>query len=404
MPSKPNLLLICRLPPHIIGGNIHSCHLMSGLSRRGYGAYALSPIAPTVPLAQRRFAVTRDIKIQWLELADMKLDMPNPSTMHEFCQDVRAVAAALPKVISRIRPAAIVLGERRLVAGMPDLAGACGVPCIVMAHSILSSGIGDTFRNDVAALLSNEYRKADLVVAVADHLAAGLRDSGLDNVIVVPNSVDTEAFRPGKPPAVLRRRLGIKQTDIVVLHASNLVALKRPLDVVAAAARGMRQNPRLRFIIAGNGPCLSAMRAAVDRAKLGERMHFLGSVDPAEMPDVYRLAGIVLMPSETEGLSLVQLEALSSGCVLLASNIPGTAEVVTDGETGFLFPVGDVQSMTKLILRNAEDADLRSRIGRNARAWCLQRPSLDDNIATFAKLIETIVASHQNRSQGRIEL
>jgi glycosyltransferase involved in cell wall biosynthesis len=392
MSAKSNLLLICRLPPHIIGGNIHSSHLMSGLARRGYSAHALSPIAATVPIDRRQFATTRDIEIQWLELEDMRLNKPNPSSMDEFCQDVRMVEAALPETISQVRPDAIIIGERRLVAGIPDLAHAHGLPCIVMAHSTLGSGIGGNFRDTILALLVDEYRKADLVVAVADHLAAGLRDFGLENVTVIPNSVDTEAFSPGRRPAALQDRLGIDRRDIVVLHASNIVALKRPLDVVAAAEHSLRQNSRLRFVIAGDGPALPAMQSAADHANLSARMHFLGSVDPAEMPSLYRLADIVLMPSETEGLSLAQLEALSSGCVVLASDIPGAREVIIDGETGFLFSVGDVQSMSDLIVRNAEDVPLRSRIGTSARAWCERRPSLDDNVEAFATLIEAVVA------------
>ena len=401
MPVKPNLLFISPLPPRISGATLHSSQLLSGLNKRGYGAYAIAPISPTVPQAQRHCTATEDINIQWLELEDIKLDKRNPSSMDAFGRDVRAVTAALPEAIACIRPSAIVLAFSELTAGIPELAHAHGVPCIVIAHVVVNRVFGGTFRDDIAELLLDEYRKADQVIAVADHVAASVRRCDCDNVASVPNSVDTENFGPGKPAKALHAQLGFSEDDLIVLHVSNMIAVKRPLDIVAAADQSIRQDPRLQFVIAGDGPGLADMRAAADEAGIADRIHFLGTVDPADMPDLYRQADMVLMPSQSEGLSLVYLEALSSGCVLLASDIPASREIVTDDETGFLFPVGDVAAMIELILRNAADAELRERIGRNARAWSLQRPSLDDNIATFADLFDKTIAAHQGRRRRR---
>ena len=395
MAPKPNLLFISHLPPRFSGVPIHSSQVLGGLARRGYGAYAIAPIAPTVPPAQRCCAETRGINIQWLELEDIELDTRNPTSMEAFYRDVKAVAAILPEAIDRIRPAAIVPALNQYVPGIPDLAHAHDLPCIVMAHNVLSRRFGGTFRDDIAALQLDEYRKADRVIAVADHIAASLRQSGCDHASSVPNTVDTEIFRPSMPAPALRKGLGIGENDCVVLHASRITAIKRPLDVIAAAARSVRQDPRLQIVIAGDGPGLPEARAAAREAGIADRMHILGAVDAADMPELYRLADLVLMPSESEGLSLVCLEALSSGCVLLASDIPAAREIVTNGETGFLFPIGNVAAMSDLILRAAGDADLRRRIGDNARAWSLQRPTPDDNIEAFAALFDDVIAAHK---------
>lgn len=392
---KPNLLFIIQLPPKLIGGAILHSRLLSGLVKHGYGAYAIAPIDPAVPLAQRQHASTRAIDIQWLELEDIKLDKRNPSSMDAFYRDSRAVTAVLPEAIARIRPAAIVLAFSELVAGIPDLAHVHGVPCVVIAQTVISTRFGGAFRNDIAELLLDEYRKADQIVAIADHISDSLHRCGIVNVPSVPNGVDTEDFRPGKPPQALRARLNVGENDIIVLHASNMVPVKRPLDIVAAAEQSLGQNPRLQFVFVGDGLCLAETRAAARDADIFDRIHFVHAVDHTEMPDLYRLADMVLMPSQSEGLSLVCLEALSSGCVLLAGDIPAAREIVADGETGFLFPVGDVAAISDLILRNAADPDLRERIGRNARAWSLQRPSVDDNITTFAKLFEDVIAAYR---------
>jgi glycosyltransferase involved in cell wall biosynthesis len=155
----------------------------------------------------------------------------------------------------------------------------------------------------------------------------------------------------------------------------------------------MRRDPRVRLVMAGEDPDPARTHAAAHDAGIADRVCMLGPVDPAEMPDLYRLADMVLQPSASEGSSLVCLEALGSGCVLLASDIPASREIVTDRGTGFLFPVGDIEAMAELILCNAADADLRGRIGQAARASSLQRPSLNDNIATFAGLFDRVVAT-----------
>ena len=398
MQAKPNLLFISHLPPRMSGAAMQSGQLLNGVAQCGYGVYTISPIAPTVPPAQRHHALTKDITIQWLELEDIKVDKRDPSSMDAFHRDARAVAAVLPEAIARIRPAAIVVAGTQFVCGVVDLIHSHCLPATIVSHNAVSPRFGSPFRRDIAELLLDEYRKADQVVAVADHLANSYRKSGCDNVASIPNSIDTSEFCPATPAPAQRARLGVGERDLIVLHASNMAPVKRPLDVVAAAERSIRQDPRLQFVIAGDGPGLADMRTAADEAGIADRIHFLGTVDPADMPDLYRQADMVLMPSQSEGLSLVCLEAISSGCVLLASDIPAAAEVLADGETGFLFPVGDVAAMSDLILRNAADADLRGRIGRNARAWSLQRPTPDDNIAAFATLFDKIIAAHHGHA------
>jgi len=130
--------------------------------------------------------------------------------------------------------------------------------------------------------------------------------------------------------------------------------------------QALQRNPKLVYVIVGDGPPRKAMEDACREKRLMERFRFTGWVDYARMPAYINLADVMLMPSEAEGLARIYLETQACGRVLVASDIPAAREVVTDGETGLLFRVGDADDLAKKTLSAAGDLELRVRIGRNA--------------------------------------
>ena len=98
-----------------------------------------------------------------------------------------------------------------------------------------------------------------------------------------------------------------------------------------------------------------------------ENFRFLGWVDHDRMPQYMNLADLVVMPSESEGQSLVCLEAQACGRVVLASDIAGAREVITHGETGLLFKRGQIDDIAEKILWAAENPETRAVIGRRGR-------------------------------------
>ena len=151
---------------------------------------------------------------------------------------------------------------------------------------------------------------------------------GVRRVAVVPKSVDLGQFVPRPSPAPLRAALGIGSDDVVVVHASNLKLLKRPLDIVRAAARALPVDPRLVFVIVGDGQCRAEMEDLCRRTGVANRFRFVGWVDYARMPDYLALADVVVMPSEFEQQARVYLETQAAGRVLLASAVRSAREVV----------------------------------------------------------------------------
>jgi L-malate glycosyltransferase len=174
---------------------------------------------------------------------------------------------------------------------------------------------------------------------------------------VIPNFVDTVRFAPaGLPKAANRTR--------VLVHVSNFRALKRTLDVVRIFAAVRTHVPaRLHFV--GEGPERPAAEALVASLGLAADVRFLG--EPADLPTLLQASDVFLLPSQSESFGLAALEAMACGVPVVASDVGGIPEVVADGVSGFLAPVGDVDRMADATRRLLTDDVLHDRLAKAAR-------------------------------------
>ena len=178
------------------------------------------------------------------------------------------------------------------------------------------------------------------------HLARGLRSSRgytavsqdlLDAMVatggpkpvqaLTPNGVDADHFKPGERRAA-RARLGQATEGDLVLCVGHLIERKDPLLALAAFAAGATEGARLVFV--GRGPLSDAVEGAAAELGLGDRVSLLGERPPAELVDWYRAANLLLLTSRREGRPNVVLEALSTGCPVLATSAGGTGELLED--------------------------------------------------------------------------
>lgn len=166
-----------------------------------------------------------------------------------------------------------------------------------------------------------------------------------------PHCVDTKWFAARATEAAraaLRARLGLPDNAKVVLFAGKLVPLKRPLDLVSAAARLKAEGREITLLVAGAGPLegnlIAAMRAA------GIPLHLLGFCNQTEMPAIYAAADNLVVASESETWGLVANEALACGRPVVLSDAVGSApDLAADGTAGRVFPVGDVAALAAVL-------------------------------------------------------
>ncbi|MGH7538571.1 MAG: N-acetyl-alpha-D-glucosaminyl L-malate synthase BshA [Gemmatimonadales bacterium] len=204
------------------------------------------------------------------------------------------------------------------------------------------------------SLTKFSIERSDRVTAVSEFLRRETyRTFGCDGceVQVIPNFISPAEYFPA-PDEATRCRLA-PADHRVMIHVSNFRPVKRLLDVVRMFA-GVRKALRATLVLVGDGPDGEAARREAARLGVKRDVRFFGRVD--DVADILRGADLFLLPSETESFGLAALEAMACGVPVIATSVGGLPEVVVEGASGFLVPVGDVAAMTERAIEVLTDA------------------------------------------------
>ncbi len=203
---------------------------------------------------------------------------------------------------------------------------------------------------------------ADLVTVVSEPMreAAVLAGARADRIEMVQFGVDTEAFAPGPAPAGLAQRLGLG-SGRVVFSSRALKPVYRQDIVIDAFARLAPDTSLLLTARNAEPGYLAAIRARVDGLGLGDRVRIVDEVAEADLPDLLRLADIVVSVPTSDGFPVSVLEAMASGTPVVASDLPPIRPVLGPIADELLVPVGDVEA-TARALHAALDMDPARRV------------------------------------------
>jgi glycosyltransferase involved in cell wall biosynthesis len=197
--------------------------------------------------------------------------------------------------------------------------------------------------------------RADQVIVVSEAVSRHVRSLGAraDRIHVVPNGVDHDVFHPGP---------GRSADEVRVLLVGRLVPNKGGEDAIRAVAELHRGGANVRLTIVGDGPLRGRLGSLA--VELGVDVRFEGRTNA--VADHLRGADILVRPTLTEGMSLSVLEAMASGVCVVASAVPGNAELIRHGETGLLAAVGDPAAFERALGRAVADPEERRRLGAAA--------------------------------------
>jgi len=184
--------------------------------------------------------------------------------------------------------------------------------------------------------------KSDGVTAVSRYLRdRTVEEFGIGREIrVIPNFID--ASRPGQNRDLCSREVYAPKGEKILMHASNFRPVKRIGDVVRIFAR-VRERMPAKLLLIGEGPERLFIQQLVKDLKLGSDVFFLGEQDQLE--PLFFCADLFLLPSEQESFGLTALEAMNCGVPVISTDVGGLPEVIAQGETGYMFPVGDIAAM-----------------------------------------------------------
>ena len=205
---------------------------------------------------------------------------------------------------------------------------------------------------------------------------------------VIPNFVDTTVWRRDREPCHRSKLAPAGQK--IVTHVSNFRPVKRVEDVVEVFAR-IRAKVPSRLVLVGEGPDRPhALKRAADLG-LGDDVLFLGKHGSVE--ELLACTDLFLLPSSQESFGLAALEAMSCGAPVVASLAGGIPEVVEDGVSGYLLPVGAVDDMAEAGVRILADDAHRKKMSAAARATAVEKFSTDAIVPKYEALYERVLAA-----------
>lgn len=217
--------------------------------------------------------------------------------------------------------------------------------------------------------------------AVLDFYAA----HGVDpnKLVLIPNGIVAE------PPPVVDRRLVLKQLDVeadaqVVGYVGRLWPQKRVRDLIWAIEVIRNIKSKITLLVIGDGPERLDLVDYAEKVTIQDRIRFLGHRE--DVPRLLAAMDVFVLPSEFEGMPNAVMEAMNAGLPVVATNIPGNDELVVDGETGFLVPVGDTKALASRVNRLLDDSVLRSSLGQAGQRRVRDQFSVERMLEGHVKL------------------
>lgn len=215
-----------------------------------------------------------------------------------------------------------------------------------------------------AALDKFALRSFDRVATVSDAVYRELRRSGvpLEKLVLIENGIDTAAFRGGEDTARIVPGL---RGGAVIGYVGRLAA-EKGLDVLLRAMRTVVERvPDAQLIMAGDGPERATLEALTHSQGLDANVHFLGV--RRDMPKLYRVMDVLVLPSRDEGMPMTILEALAAGTAVVATAVGQIPRVIRDRETGLLVPADSDRRLADAIVELLKSAPLRTMLAAQGR-------------------------------------
>jgi glycosyltransferase involved in cell wall biosynthesis len=224
-------------------------------------------------------------------------------------------------------------------------------------------------RDAVKTMIRLSDRVTVVSKALLDRVVAVVPEAR-ESLTLIHNTVPTSFARAAGDPSSTRAKAE-RRWDI--LAVGRLIHLKGGDVLLDALVEVVRALPQTRMAFAGAGDLDAEWRERTVRLGLSGRVDFLGNLPRETLADVYRQSRILAIPSRSEGLPLVLLEAQWMGIPAVASAVGGLPEAIVDGENGLLVPAEDPGSLAHALIRVLSDGPLYERLRENALRIAAER-------------------------------
>ncbi len=266
-------------------------------------------------------------------------------------------------------------------------------------HGEHGKNIGELGAENRAKRLAKTWlgRRSDLLLSVCEDIRGEwLARYGINpaRMRTIQNGVDSARFAPADV-ATAKRKLGLPEDAFIAGTVGRLDPIKNLSALVGAVARLANDIPSLHAVFLGDGPVENELRAKVQALSVSGRVHFLG-----RRSDVERLVpgfDVFVLPSFSEGMSNVLLEAMSCGVPPVCTDLASHREIVTPGHDAILLSPCDEGNLAACLRDLFRDPEVRSRLATNARQTILARFSMDRMVSQYE---QAYLEVHRRRNGG----
>lgn len=256
--------------------------------------------------------------------------------------------------------------------GMIGLAKRWNIPLVISALGTIERQVAyegsQTSKQIIEAL-----NFANRVLSVSEDLKLHIVNLGINEnkVIVVPNGVDTEKFKPlGKENA--RNLLNLPVDKNIVLFVGALRSIKGVDYLIEAAKSFVNKNTELYMVGRDDGLKKNLVKMTYE-LKITDFVKFIGPVNHEDIPLWISASDILVLPSLSEGRPNVVLEALACEVPVVATDVGGIPELMINGETGYLVPSKNSLELSQKVNKLLENENLREKMGKIGRKSVIQR-------------------------------
>lgn len=229
-----------------------------------------------------------------------------------------------------------------------------GCPLVVTTHG---SDVSIPYEQGRRDYLKKRCENVDTVVAVSSALAKKLKSCGTG----VPVLSVLNGFNLQHLPENLAKE------PLTLLQVSNLNAQKRVDVTIRAFAEIEKKYPGAKLVIVGDGPERENLEILCCELGVSAAVRFTGRIDNARVLEEMAKAQFFSMPSVREGFGIVYIEAMACGCVTIGTQGEGVADLIVNGENGFLVPPDDSHSIVSVVMQCLENPELAKKIAEEGK-------------------------------------
>jgi glycosyltransferase involved in cell wall biosynthesis len=200
----------------------------------------------------------------------------------------------------------------------------------------------------------------------------------------VPNGLDLRDWSP--------KATTTQNDPPVMICVARFIPFKRHRDLLDALALLAKRNIDFLVRLVGSGPLEGDLRRQATDLHITSRIEFAGQLLPSEIATALAGADIFVLTSGNEGMPLSVMEAMATGLPVVGTDVNGTRDLVVDGETGYLAPLGDLDTLATTLESLVRDASLREAMGKAGRVRLEKHFSLDTTVATLEECYEGLLA------------